>query len=172
MGLVDDDAVVGAQKGVASGLGEKDAVRHELDARVVGDLSGEAVLVADESPDGRLELFGDAFGHRDGGQTARLRAGDVAKAELHGHLRQLGRLARTRVAADDDDRRLLQQGQDLLPMLTDRQVLGIVEFQSLGFHGEKLYHRVIRSFWPRASCRTSRTITIISDVPIALCHVF
>ena len=95
--LVDDDSVVGTEKRVGASLREKDAVGHELDARQVGDFSPEAVLVADDAADGRLQFFRNALCNRDGGEAARLGACDAPTVlpapELHRHLRELGRLA-------------------------------------------------------------------------------
>ena len=95
--LVDDDRVVGAKKRVGASLREKDAVRHELDARQVGDFSPEAVLVADDAADGRLQFLRNALCNRDGGEAARLRASYATAvlpaAEFHCHLRELRCLA-------------------------------------------------------------------------------
>ena len=78
------------------------------------------MLVAHERADFALHLGGDAFGHCDGGEAARLRAGDAAalqsvrKAVLERHLRELCGLARTSVAADDDDGAALKRGEYLV----------------------------------------------------------
>ena len=131
VGLVHDDAVVGAQERVGARFGEQDAVRHELDARILRDVSGEAVLVADKSAHGRLELACDALGHRDGGEASRLGAGDAAslrgEAELQGHLRELGGLAAAGVAAHDDDRVRAKRREDFLAVCADRQFVWIVQ---------------------------------------------
>ena len=133
MGLVHDDAVVGAQERVGARFGEEYAVRHELDARILRDMPGEAVLVADESSHGRLELARDALGHCDGGEAARLGAGDAAslrgKAELEGHLRELGGLAAAGVAAHDHDGMRAERREDFLAVRADGQFVWIVQVQ-------------------------------------------
>ena len=141
--FVNDDRVVRPEEGVAARFGEQHAVGHELHARLSRNLAAEAVLVADESAEGRLEFLRDAFGDGDGGEAARLRAGDAAPVraapELQGHLRQLGRLARAGVAADDDDGTLPETGEDLLAVRADREFLRIVERDvGFGFHARTL----------------------------------
>ena len=151
VGLVDDDDVVGPQKGVGPGFGEQDAVGHELDAGLAGDLASEAVLIADESANLALQFMGDAFGHRDGGEAAGLGAGDSKlfdcgiaglcdcgivelmerRAEFEGHLGKLGRLAGTGVAADDDDGMGAQRGEDFVTVRADGKFGGIVVVQRL-----------------------------------------
>ena len=95
--LVDDDRVVCTKKWIGASLREKYAVGHELDARQVGDLSPEAVLVADDAADGRLQFLRDAFCNCDGCEAARLCACDASAVfpapKFHRHLRELGRLA-------------------------------------------------------------------------------
>ena len=131
VGFVDDDAVVGAQKRVGARLGEQHAVGHELDARVFRDVPGEAVLVADESAYGRLEFVRDALGHRDGGEATRLRAGNApslrGEAEFEGHLRELGCLAASGVAAHHDDRMRAERREDFPTVRADRQFVWIVQ---------------------------------------------
>ena len=73
--LVDHDRVVRAQQGVRPQLREKDAVCHELDAVLPREPLGEAVLPADEVAVGS-ELLRDALRDGEGGDAARLRAGD------------------------------------------------------------------------------------------------
>ena len=135
MGLVHDDAVVGAQERVGARLGEQHAVRHELDARILRHAAGETVLVADESAHGRLELVRDALGHRDGGEAARLGAGDAtslfAEAELEGHLRELGGLAAPGVAAHDHDGMRTERREDFPAVRADGQFVWIVQVQRL-----------------------------------------
>ena len=95
--LVDDDRVVGAKKLIGASLREKNAVRHELDARFLRHPAGEPVLVADDAADWRLQFVRDALCDRHCGEAARLRASYATAVlpapELHRHLRELGRLA-------------------------------------------------------------------------------
>ena len=106
--LVDDDRVVGAQQRVALGLGEQDAVGHQLDAGAGREPVLEADLVADDLAERRLQLLGDPPGDARGGDPARLGVADqaaaVGPAAAHRQrdLRQLGGLARAGLAADDD----------------------------------------------------------------------
>ena len=127
--LVHDDRVVGPEERVGARLGEEDAVRQELDARLRAERPRVAVAVADEAADGRLELVRDALGHRDGGEAARLGDGDAAALraapELEHHLGELGRLAGARVAADDDDRVRAHGREDLRAVRGDGQLFGI-----------------------------------------------
>ena len=144
--LVDDDRVVGPQKGVEARFGEQHAVRHERNLRIAGDLAGEAVPEADESADFALQLVGDARRHRDGGEAAGLGAGDarmgapVGEQMFQGHLGKLGRLAGTGVAADDDDGMGAQRGEDFVVVRADGKFGGIVVVQPLdvGFVGRSV----------------------------------
>ena len=117
MRLVDYDCVVGAEERIGACFREKDAVRHELDARGVRDLFRKTVLVSDGRADLASELFGDAFRDGDGGEAARLGTGDAApvraESELHRHLRQLRRFPRARVSADDDGLAAAERVHDL-----------------------------------------------------------
>jgi hypothetical protein len=67
---------------------------------------GEAHLVAHQLAQRRAQFLGDALGRRRGGDAARLGVADqafLAAAQLQADLRQLGGLAGTGFAADDDD---------------------------------------------------------------------
>ena len=126
--FVDDDRVVGLQQPIALRLGEQDAVGHHLDVGVGRKLVGEAHLVADRVAERALELLRDARGDRARGDAPRLRVADQpvdAAPELEADLGQLRRLARARLAADDDDLVLADRARDLLPPRDDRQVVGI-----------------------------------------------
>ena len=106
MRLVDDDDLVVAQELVTGELGEQDAVGHDLDPGLVGDLRGEAHLVADRAAEVFAEFVGDAFGDRARGDPPRLGVPDHpvdAQAEFEADLRQLRRLARPGLTSDDDD---------------------------------------------------------------------
>ena len=142
MRLVDDDRVVGAKKRIGASLREKNAVGHELDARQVGDFSPEAVLVADDAADGRLQFLRNALCNRDGGEAARLGACDapavLPASELHRHFRELRRLSGARVAADDDDGVLFHERKDFLPMFADRKFFLVVELNLAAVHADDI----------------------------------
>ena len=120
--LVDDDRVVLPQQTVAVHLVEQDAVGHQLDAGVRADLVGEPHLVADRLADFLSEFLGDAFSDRARGETAGLRVADVLPAQLEADLRQLGGLAGTRRAGDDDHLVVTDGARDILPALADRKL--------------------------------------------------
>ncbi len=131
VGLVDDQRVVLAQQPISLHLCQQDAVRHQLDQAVAADLVGEPHLVADGSarPVVRTaEFLGDAFGHRACGQAPRLGVTDQpahAPAEFQADLRELRRLAGTGLTSQDHDLVVADRGEDLVLLLTDRQVRGI-----------------------------------------------
>ena len=105
------------EEAVALRLGQQDAVGHQLDEAFRAAAILEADLVADRWPSGVFEFLGDARGDRAGGDAPRLRvadeAGDAA-AHLQADLRQLRRLARAGLAADDDHLVLLDGAADLV----------------------------------------------------------
>ena len=76
MRLVDDDGVVGAQERVGLRLGQQNAVGHQLDGSVLGEPVLEAHLEAHHITQRGFELFGNALGHRTGGNATRLRVAD------------------------------------------------------------------------------------------------
>ncbi len=105
MRLVEDEGVVAQQAAVALDLGEQDAVGHQLDQRAVAGLVGEPHGVADGLAERGAQFVGDALGDGAGGQPPRLGVADGAAdtaAEFEADLRQLGGLARTGLAGDDD----------------------------------------------------------------------
>ena len=125
--LVDDQGVVRLQQRVALRLGEQDAVGHQLDRRAGPGVVGEAHLVADDLARRRAELLRNAAGDRGGGEAARLGVPDqaaLAAADDEADLRQLGRLARARLAADDDDLVRFDRARDVLAATGDGQFLG------------------------------------------------
>ncbi|MCY1354892.1 hypothetical protein D9M69_412900 [compost metagenome] len=124
VGLVDDDGVVLLEEAVVLGLGEQDAVGHQLDQRAVLALVLEAHLVADQLAERRADLLGDPRGHAACRQPARLGVADQAvltAAELQADLRQLGGLARAGLAGDHQHLMLGQRGLDLVALGGDRQ---------------------------------------------------
>ena len=115
---------------VALHLVEQDAVGHHLDERVVARLVGEPHLVADRGAQLDLELLGDPLGHRARGDAPRLRVADqalAAAADLEADLGQLGGLARARLPRDDHDLVVTNGSGDVVLVLDDRQVLGVVQ---------------------------------------------
>ncbi len=127
VGLVDDDRVVGAQLAVRVRLREEDPVGHHLQHRLGAGPVLEADLVADEALRAPRQLVGQARGEAARGDAARLRAPDEARGaalERQADLRDLGRLPRARLAADDRDRVLRDEGRDVVALLRDGQVVG------------------------------------------------
>ena len=130
VGLVDDQRVVGLEQRIGLGLGQQDAVGHQLDRGAGLQPVLEADLVADHVAQRRLELLGDAFGDAGGGDAARLGVADqaaaVAASAAHGQrdLGQLGGLAPAGLAADDHDLVLGERPHDLLAAAGDGQRFG------------------------------------------------
>jgi hypothetical protein len=128
VGLVDDDRVVAAQVAVALQLGEQDAVGHQLDPAGATRLVGEADLVPHGLAELGAQLAGDALGDRTRGDPARLGVADdavpatLAPAELETDLGQLGGLAGSGLARDDDDLVVADGGGDVVTALRDRQL--------------------------------------------------
>ncbi len=63
VGLVDDDRLVLVQEPVARGLGQQNAVGHQLDLGRVGELVLEARLKTDQTAELGAGLLGDALAH-------------------------------------------------------------------------------------------------------------
>ncbi|MEY9210640.1 hypothetical protein ABH917_000086 [Thermobifida halotolerans] len=130
VGLVDDEGVVAAQHPVPLDLGQQDAVGHELDEGVVAGGVGEADLVAHGLAQRAAQLLGDAFGDGARGQSPRLGVADLAEdapAQLQTDLGQLGGLARTGLPRHDHDLVVAHGGQNVVLLLTDRQLGGVVD---------------------------------------------
>ena len=126
MRLVDDDGVVGTQPRIALGLGEQDAVGHELDQAALGHLVVEAHLETHDLAQRRAQLLRHAARHRARGQPTRLGAADHARFAAAGgqaQLRQLGGLARTGLAGDHHHLVFADQLDDVLAARADRQRL-------------------------------------------------
>ena len=124
MGLVDDEGVVFEQVTVGADLGQQHAVGDKLHQRLRRRLVIEADLGANLPSPLDTEFFGQTPRQRGSGDAARLRHGDfrlAATPRLQADLRDLCRLARTRVAGDDDDGMLLDGGADLFNTRRDRQ---------------------------------------------------
>ncbi|MNI42675.1 hypothetical protein D3C73_969760 [compost metagenome] len=146
--LVDDDGVVAAQERVALRLGQQDAVGHQLDRRIGAGAVVKAHLVAHHFAHRRVQLFGDALGHRGGGQAARLGMADhllAATAQFQADLGQLRGFARARFPADDHHLMAGDGARDFLPPRADGQVFGIGHDgnRALGALGSTLARRTL-----------------------------
>ncbi len=127
MGLVDDEGVVLLQEAIVLGLGQQDAVGHQLDQRALGALVLEAHLIADQLAQRRADFLGHACGDASRGQPARLGVADQtvdAAADFQADFRQLSGLARAGLAGDHQYLMFLQRRLDLVALGGDRQ--GIV----------------------------------------------
>jgi hypothetical protein len=132
VGLVQDQGVVAAELRVGLGFRQQDAVGHDLDAGLRADVVGEAHLPAHQAAQAGFRFLGDARRHALGGDAARLGHAHTAPALLaqaapaggQGDLGQLGGLAGTGLAADDDHLVPVQGGGDVFPARRHRQVLG------------------------------------------------
>ncbi len=127
MGLVDDEGVVLLQEAIVLGLGQQDAVGHQLDQRALGALVLEAHLIADQLAQRRADFLGHAGGDAARGQPARLGVADQtvdAAADFQADFRQLSGLARAGLAGDHQYLMFLQRRLDLVALGGDRQ--GIV----------------------------------------------
>ena len=138
--LVDDDGVVGQQQRVILRFGQQDAVGHELDGRVFAQAVLKPYFEAHHLAQRGFEFFGYAFGHRTGGNAARLgvanqaaplaRFGvDLAASQHQGDLGQLRGFTRSGLAAHDDDLVLLDGGHDFVTTGRDRQAFGEVDLE-------------------------------------------
>ncbi len=132
--LVDDDGVVLPELRVMVDLGQQDTVGHQLDAGIGRHLVVETHLVADQSAEFRLQLMRDARPHRARRHAARLGVADHAEhpaPQTQTYLGQLGGLARTRLAANDDHLVLFNGLSQLLAPRHDGQVGGVFDFGEL-----------------------------------------
>ena len=152
VGLVDDQRVVGAQQRVGLGLGEQDAVGHQLDRRAALQPVLETDLEAHDLAERRLQLLGDALGHAARRDAPRLGvadqaapAGAQAAPQAEHDLRQLRGLARARLAADDDDLVRIDRARDLLAPRRHRQRLGEMDRRDGGGDVQGHGARIIRA---------------------------
>ena len=126
VGFVDDDRVVAFQVAVVLGLGQQDAVGHQLDQRAFVALVLKAHLVADQGAQWRADFLGDAGRHAARSQPARLGVADQAvgaAAQFQADLRQLGGLARPGLAGNHHDLALFQRSLDLIALGGNRQAV-------------------------------------------------
>ena len=111
------------------GLGQQNAVGHQLDIGVGAHPVGETNLVADRAADLAFELGGDAFGQGASRDATRLRMADQPidpPPEFEANLGKLGGLARTGLAANNDDLVLANRARDLFSTGSDRELFGKV----------------------------------------------
>ena len=125
--LVDDERVVVFEQRISLRLGQQNAVRHQLDGGITAQPVLEAHLVAHHLAQRCLQLFGNALGHAAGGNSAWLGVANelafltrlgiaLAPAQGQRNLGQLRGLARTRLAAHDDDLVLFDGSHDLFAL--------------------------------------------------------
>ena len=123
--LVDDQRLVPAQAPVVAGLGQQDAVGHELQHGRTFRAVVETDLIADFVPQVAAELLGRAPRHGRCREPARLGAADApgpAVPERERDLRQLGGFAAAGIAGDDDDLIVPPRLFDLIDVAGDRQL--------------------------------------------------
>ena len=155
VGLVDDDRVVGVEEAVALHLGEQDAVRHQLRRRAAADLVVEADGVADALADVLAQLVCDALCHGTRRQPARLGVPDhaaPAAAQLQQHLRNLGCLARARLAGDDHHLVVAHQLHDVAAARGDRKLLGVGDLRHRGVASRDYGRRRLHVPLDRGQC--------------------
>ena len=106
MCLVENDGVVLVQEPVALGLGQQDAVGHELDQRGLGHLFDKAHLETDQCAHRGPEFIGDPARNAARGNASRLGATDQAINTATCSQRQQGQLrglARSGLASNHHD---------------------------------------------------------------------
>ena len=74
--FVDDERVVGRQVRVVAQFRQQDAVRHQLDERVLGGAVRKAHLKADRCAERLLQFLGNTRGHGTRRNSPRLRVPD------------------------------------------------------------------------------------------------
>ena len=135
VGFVDDQRVVALQVAVMLGLGQEDAVGHQLDQGAVVALVLEAHLVADQRAQRRTDLFRDPRRHAARRQPTRLGMADQAvdaATQLQTDLRQLGGLARAGLAGDHHHLVGGDSGLDLVALGGDRQAVVVADRRHAG----------------------------------------
>ena len=122
--FVDDQRVVLVQEPILLRLGQQDAVGHQFDVRLGTRRVGESHFEADGGAQRHAQLVGQPRSDRPGCDSPRLRVPDQAvhsAAQLQADFRQLGGLARPRLAAHDRDGMFADGLLDLLALGGNRQ---------------------------------------------------
>ena len=156
VGFIDDQRVVGAQQRIGLGLGQQNAVRHQLDRGAFLQRVLETHLVAHDLAQRRLELLGNALGHAGGRNTPRLGMAyelalaplwgvDPASAQRQRDLGQLRGLARAGLAANDDDLMAVHGLHDLVTTAGYGELFGESDLQG---HGGATMLAALRSQHP------------------------
>ena len=128
--LVEDQGVVARKVRVLAHLGQQDAIGHHPDQGAVRAAFRKAHLEADLGAQRHAEFLRQPGSHAAGGDAPRLGMPDQAAqpaADLQAGLGNLGRLARTGLAADDHDRVAVDGRADLVGPPADRQVRRIAD---------------------------------------------
>ena len=127
------------QIGFAEELAQQHAVGHVLDDGLLGRAVLESNAVADLVPELGVELVRHTCRHTHGSDATRLRAADLhalgGVAVLVQILRNLRRLARARLADDDEDLVIAHGLQKLLAVVVDGQCLAVSQDLLVLAHG-------------------------------------
>ena len=125
VGLIDDQRVVLAKQPIALNLGQQNAVGHQLDVGVIGDMIAKANLVANRVAEVGVEFAGDAHRDRSCSDPARLGVADESRDPTSGietDFRELSCLSRTGFATDDDDLIFGDRASNLFTPCDDRKL--------------------------------------------------
>ena len=135
VGLVDDDGVVAFEKAVVLGLGQQDAVGHQLDQGGIGALILEPHLIADQFAQRRTQFLRHPGAHAARRQPARLGVADQplhTPAQFQTDLGQLGGLAGTGLTGDHHHLVAGDGALDLLALGGDRQGVVVTDGRHAG----------------------------------------
>ncbi len=124
MSLIQDDGIVFREVGIALCFRQQDAVRHQLDVRLVAGPVVETNFAADLAAPCDVQLLGDPARDRKRRNAPGLRATDLGlnpKAGFKTHFGNLCRLARSRFTRNDDDLTRANGGDDLILARRDRK---------------------------------------------------
>ena len=130
VGFIDNDGIVGVKETVPLGLGEQNAVGHELDARRPGRSVLEPDLEGHEALAGISHLLRNATGESDRGDAPRLGAADESPDPAPGfetHFRDLSTLPGPRLPRDDHNLVFPNRPDDLLPLFGYGEFFGVRE---------------------------------------------
>ena len=130
MRLINNERVVAPQHGVALGLGQQNAIGHELDARPRREALVKTHLPTHDLAHLRLQLLRNAPRHRSRRQTPWLGMANQAllpTTRFKANFGQLRGLAGARFTAHDDDGVREQGVANFVASATDRQVFGILD---------------------------------------------